>query len=95
MKKRVFRIVVLLLIGLVLVGCFAGSRGSSQGKPAGLFKGIWHGWIAPFALILEIFSSDIRIYEVNNRGFLYDLGYYIAIISGFGSLALFRRKHRD
>lgn len=57
--------------------------------------GIWHGWIAPFALILEIFNSDIRIYEAYNRGFLYDLGYYIAVISGFGSIALFRRKHRD
>ena len=92
MKKRIVRVVILVLIGLVLVGCFAGTKGSFHGKPAGLLKGIWHGWIAPFALILEIFNSDIRIYEVHNRGFLYDLGYYVAIISGFGGLALFRRK---
>lgn len=57
----------------------------------GIFSGIWHGWIAPISLVLSIFT-DARIYEVNNTGFFYDLGFYMAIISGFGSLALSRKK---
>lgn len=94
MKKNIVRVVILILVSTLLVGCFAGFRGLGD-KPAGLFMGIWHGWIAPFALILEIFNSDIRIYEPYNRGFLYDLGFYMAIIAGFGGIALFRKKHKD
>jgi len=78
----------------MLIGCFAGTKDTGD-KPAGLFLGIWHGWIAPLSLILEIFNSDIRIYEPNNRGFLYDLGFYISIIAGFGSISLFRRKKKN
>jgi len=85
------RIVIVLVLSTLLLGCFAGTKDVGD-KPAGLFLGIWHGWIAPLSLILEIFSSDIRIYEVNNRGFLYDIGFYISIIAGFGSISLFRKK---
>lgn len=95
MKRNMIRIILLVVISTLLLGCFAGTKDLSD-KPAGFFLGIWHGWIAPLSLILEIFNSDIRIYEVNNRGFLYDLGFYISIIAGFGGLSLFRRKkNRD
>ncbi|NNE97357.1 MAG: hypothetical protein HKN24_15170, partial [Acidimicrobiales bacterium] len=52
---------------------------------------VWHGWIAPFAIIAHAFNSDIRVYEVNNTGIWYDVGFYIAVISGFGSIGLTRR----
>ncbi len=90
------KIVVLLLLAsmlLMLSGCFAGTK-MEDDKPAGFFLGVWHGWIAPFALILEFFSSTIRIYEPHNRGILYDLGFYMAIISGFGGLSLIRKSKK-
>jgi hypothetical protein len=31
---------------------------------------------------------------VMNSGFWYDFGYYMAIISGFGGLSLYRKKSR-
>lgn len=64
-------------------------------NPAGFFTGIWHGWIAPISLIVGFFDPSIRIYEVNNTGWWYDLGFYIAMIGGFGSFALFRKKNKD
>jgi hypothetical protein len=43
-------------------------------------------------LVAKLFKPEISIYEVNNTGWWYDLGFYMAIISGFGGLSLARRK---
>lgn len=93
MHKKIIFILLLVAIVTLLTGCFAGDR-TIVDKPAGFFTGIWHGWVAPLALIGELFDSSIRIYEPHNRGFLYDLGFYLAIIGGFGSLAFFRDKRK-
>ncbi len=92
--------VLLVMLLLVLCGCVPGDGKNSTANPAGFFTGIWHGWIAPISLIVSIFNKDIGIYETYNTGFWYDLGFYMAIISGFGGLALSRRRkscadHRD
>lgn len=92
-KKLVFCLVMALLL-VMLSGCVPGDGAGAQDKPAGFFWGVWHGWIAPITLILSIFRSNVGIYEVYNSGFWYDLGYYMAIISGFGGLTLARGKRR-
>ncbi len=76
---------------VVLAGCAAGGDTYAT-EQAGFFSGVWHGWIAPFALIGHLFDDQIRIYETNNTGIWYDVGFYISVISGFGSLSLRRRK---
>ncbi len=95
MKIRKSQVISIILI--VILFCFAMAGCMPHNMPsestAGFLKGIWHGWIAPFSLIASIFTN-VRIYEVNNNGFLYDLGFYMAIISGFGGLAFSRRKSR-
>ena len=80
---------------IVLAGCAAGNGTYSPGDTAGFFTGIWHGWIAPFALVGHVFDGDIRIYEPNNDGIWYDVGFYVAVISGFGSLSLRRTSKRQ
>jgi hypothetical protein len=35
------------------------------------------------------------MYEPNNTGWTYDLGFYMAVIGGFGGLALSRKKKKD
>ena len=93
MKKKWFLVSLLLVVSaMVLTGCMPGDGTYTSSNPAGFFWGIWHGWIAPVSLIIGIFSRNIRIYESANSGWLYDFGYYIAIISGFGGLSLFRRN---
>lgn len=79
---------------IALTGCVPGDGTNTEDKPAGFFSGIWHGWIAPVSLIYSIFNKNINIYEAHNSGFWYDLGYYMAVISGFGGLALSRKKRR-
>lgn len=90
--KHGLLILLLFLTAIALTGCVPGDGHNNAESPAGFFWGIWHGWIAPISLIIGIFKPDITIYEVHNTGWWYDLGFYIAIISGFGGLSLTRRK---
>ena len=97
MKKKMI-ILCIFLVGSVflLTGCIPGDGTYTSSHPAGFFWGIWHGWVAPVSLIIGIFSRNIRVYEAANTGLWYDFGFYMAIISGFGGLSLFRRKkHRS
>lgn len=82
------------LLGLLLAGCFPGTGTATPDDRAGFFTGVWHGWIAPLSLIVAIFNGDVRLYEVNNTGWWYDFGFYIAVIAGFGGIALSRRRER-
>ncbi len=91
-KKRWLLLALLALMLLLLSGCAPGDGANTQDDPAGFFTGVWHGWIAPVTLVVSLFNRDIGIYEVHNTGFWYDLGYYMAVISGFGGLALSRKK---
>ncbi|MCK5198259.1 MAG: hypothetical protein KAR21_07905 [Spirochaetales bacterium] len=99
--KKLFKIAVLIVIVSILSGCFPGDGKGTADDPVGFISGIWHGWIAPLSLILGIFKGNIRVYEMYNSGWWYDLGFYMAIISGFGGISLSRkkmkmkRKHQD
>ena len=93
MKK--VRIVFLgtgVLVLILLAGCVPGDGSSTPEEPAGFFWGVWHGWIAPISLVWGFFNPAIRVYEPINTGWWYDLGFYMAIISGFGGFSLFRGK---
>lgn len=95
MAKRVLiAVAVVAAFSLLLAGCMPGDGAATPSKPAGFFWGIWHGWIAPFSLIGEIFfNRGLHIYESYNTGWSYDLGYYMAVISGFGGLSLVHRRN--
>jgi hypothetical protein len=82
------------MILVMITACAPGMNDRTPERPAGFLWGIWHGWIAPFSLIFSIFIPEVSIYEVNNTGFWYDFGFYIAIVGGFGGLALSRKKRR-
>ncbi|HRR07459.1 MAG TPA: hypothetical protein PLO56_02095 [Rhodothermales bacterium] len=93
MKRPYVPIFLLFAATILLSGCMPNTGAFSDAQPANFLHGVWHGWIAPISLIFSIFSDpSIRIYEVQNIGFWYDLGFYMAIISGFGGLSFFRKK---
>jgi len=52
--------------------------------PAGFFMGLWHGVISFFTFIISLFCNDINIYEVNNSGWPYNLGFILGIIIFYG-----------
>lgn len=94
-SKKITLILLSIFVILTLTGCVPGDGSYTTSDPAGLFSGIWHGWIAPISLIIGLINRDIRIYEPINTGWLYDFGFYIAVISGFGGISLFRKKTKD
>lgn len=98
MKKKILLLISLITaLSFILSGCIPGDGAHSPSNPAGFLWGIWHGWLAPISIIVGFFDKNIRVYEVMNTGWWYDFGFYIAVISGFGGLSLFRknRKNRD
>jgi len=92
MNARVLALLLIVLTLTLLAGCTPGGGRYDANAPAGFLWGIWHGWIAPVSLVIGLFDNTTRIYESNNTGWFYDLGYYIAIIGGFGGISLTRNK---
>ena len=95
MKISIRTVLPVLLVVVLLASCAPGSARFEDQEPdreAGFFWGVWHGWIAPVSLIWQLFNSSIRIYEGHNTGFWYDLGFYLAILGGFGGLSATRKK---
>ena len=96
-----FRHKWLLLIALafvvVLVGCAPGNeRWASVDNRANFWAGLWHGLIVVVTFIVSLFTDDVGIYEVNNIGWGYNLGFLLgAMISlGGGARAGTHRKRR-
>jgi hypothetical protein len=52
-------------------------------EPAGFLAGFWHGIICPIVFLVGLFVDGVRIYETNNSGLWYDLGF---ILGASGSL---------
>ncbi|MCK5156323.1 MAG: hypothetical protein KAQ69_07840 [Spirochaetales bacterium] len=97
--KKFPLLILIILAAALLTSCFPDIPIEEQENQAGFFLGIWHGWIAPVSLVVSLFNKDITIFESHNTGFWYGLGFYVAIIGGFGGISLFRRKktrkHKD
>jgi len=53
-------------------------------KPAGFWAGLWHGLLSPITFWVSVFTSGVRMYEVHNRGPLYDLGFFMGISAAVG-----------
>ncbi len=95
MARRITLVaLVIALMIFTLTGCVPGDGTYTSSHPAGFFWGIWHGWMAPLSIIIGLFDHNIRVYEVLNTGWWYDLGFYAAIISGFGGLSLTRKRRK-
>ena len=74
----------LLLIGtvciLLLTGCLAGPASPfTAGDQAGFAAGLWHGLLTPLTLIISFLNENVRMYEVNNVGPEYDLGFLMGL----------------
>ena len=94
-RSRTALFLLLAFAALCLTACLPGDGRNTAAQPAGFWTGIWHGWIAPVSLVVGLFKHGIRVYEAHNTGWWYDAGFYIAIIAGFGGIALTRsRKQR-
>ena len=57
----------------------------SGARWAGFLAGLWHGLICPITFIVSMFTPKVRIYETNNCGLFYDLGFLIGVSYTFGN----------
>ncbi|MBS3946313.1 MAG: hypothetical protein KGZ42_12490 [Melioribacter sp.] len=93
-KKKLLQFVLISFLALNISSCMPGSVAMNEKSPAGFFMGVWHGWIAPVSLVVGLLNPSIKIYEKENTGWWYDLGFYVAIISGFGGISLSRKRKK-
>ncbi|MFA6004893.1 MAG: hypothetical protein WC775_00205 [Patescibacteria group bacterium] len=63
----------------------------------GFWPGLMHGFIAPFALIGQLFDNTIVLYSSVNNGFWYNLGFLLGIscIIGGGSKGTCIKQKKD
>lgn len=66
----------------------------ATGRVARAGAGLWHGIIAPVALVISFFNSDVHMYEVHNAGPEYDVGFLLGVAIVIALLGLFVRMRR-
>ena len=82
--------VVVVVLVLVLSGCAAHFTPDAVADPYGLFSGIWHGIVFPFALFANILSwllsllgisflASIEIIGRPNTGLWYYVGFVLGL----------------
>lgn len=84
MKKVPYpRIILLIMLALILTSCAAGNE-RFDADPAGFWAGLWHGFISLFTFIISLFNDNVTVYEIANKGHLYDLGFILGVMFFYG-----------
>lgn len=87
------------LVLLLAAGCAPGNARWSPDAPANFWAGLWHGLIIVVTFIVSLFTRDVKIYEVNNVGWGYDIGFLLGAMISLGggarSATHRRAKKRD
>ena len=91
--KRQILFFGLIFLILFLYSCAPNSV-MYESNPAGFWAGLWHGFIAWITFIISLFTDTIRMYEVNNSGGLYDLGFLFGLSIFMGSSGWYGGKKK-
>jgi hypothetical protein len=57
-----------------------------SGAPTNFWWGLWQGLIIYLSFITSWFDNNVVLYQVNNNGFWYNLGYLIALSVSVGGV---------
>lgn len=68
---------------IVLSSCAAGNEKFDL-DPAGFWMGLWHGFITLVTFVISLFNDNVTIYEVNNTGWPYNLGFVLGAMIFYG-----------
>lgn len=85
MKRISMYAISILFITAFLTSCAPGNEMFYE-ESAGFLMGFWHGVISLVTLIIGIFDNSVNMYEVNNVGWMYDLGFLLGIGFGFSNI---------
>jgi len=80
---------IVLIAAVLLTGCAAvrsdmTGTPDQEGKVAGFWNGLWHGFITPVTFIVSLFNKAVGVYEVHNNGGWYDFGFVLGLSMIFG-----------
>ena len=102
--KKFIPLFVLIGLAIVAVGIYiivyhvGMPTRDLSGAPANFWLGLWQGLIVFLSFIASWFDNNIVLYQVNNNGFWYNLGYVIGLIvigaGGGGSARASRTTQR-
>ncbi|MCK4421547.1 hypothetical protein KAW48_07090 [candidate division WOR-3 bacterium] len=97
-NKRYLVLVFILVVALVFLNCAPGNERWDQeinpGSIAGFWTGVWHGFIILISFIVSLFTDEVGIYEVNNTGWPYNLGFLIGLYCSVGGVFHGGKKRR-
>jgi hypothetical protein len=63
-----------------------------NGRVAGFWLGVWHGFTAPVSAIRSLFRKDVQVFEVHNSGNGYVFGFLLGIMLWAGGGGAPRRR---
>jgi len=98
-NRRYVALGLILVMALMLLNCAPGNEHWNQdinyGNKAGFWAGVWHGLIIVITFIVSLFTKDVGLYEINNTGWPYNLGFLIGLSSSVGGgIRIGTRKRR-
>jgi hypothetical protein len=89
-KRKSFLLVLIVVLALVFISCTPGNERWNQeinpGNKAGFWIGVWHGAIIIVTFIVSLFTKDVGLYEINNTGWPYNLGFIIGLNISIGGM---------
>lgn len=96
--KGLLVLVIILCVVLITTTCAPGNYRWDKTyefyKPANFWAGLWHGLIIIITFIVNLFTNTVQIYEVNNVGWAYNLGYVLGLMISIGGGFRWTRKRR-
>jgi len=87
-RQNVAVFIIMMAVLLFMTSCAAGPNSmedsqNKQGKVAGFWSGLWHGFISFFTFIISLFTDKVNVYEVHNSGNWYNFGFILGVMIFF------------
>ncbi len=95
MMKKISLVLLVAVLLMVVVGCAPGNeRWASVDSRANFWAGLWHGLIVIVTFVVSWFTNDVGIYESNNVGFGYNIGFILGCMISLGGGVKAGTRHK-
>ncbi|HYI47118.1 MAG TPA: hypothetical protein VEX35_01520 [Allosphingosinicella sp.] len=74
------RALLLLVAVAALAACARQIPAAVAAGAPGILRGLWDGFVFPWAWIVSLFVPEVSVYAVPNNGGWYDFGYFLGIV---------------
>ena len=85
MNKKYLALGLILVIAMLSLTCAPGNERWAYENRANFWAGLWHGIIIIITFIVSLFTREVGIYEFNNNGWPYNLGFLLGLCFSVGA----------